>query len=316
MNNYDGTFRNMDSNNFISTPNIQGDYALTFDGINEFIALNMSFNSADPDYLATTLTGPIYQFTATAWVKIGLNLGGWSILDFDRSEYFTFAAGTPGYRASDGHVEFDTSYAGGTNDFTGSTNIDEDIPAAWYHCVVTFDYSLEFDKKVYVDGVLDAQVNAWNLIPVGDVGQTRFGFIGEGSEATDWDGARNSHYFQGALDDVRYFDYALTDKEIEWLANFYPLNIDLLGEVERAATVTITVKDLDDRLVPGAEVALWNGTQILNISGITSIITDSNGEAVFSRVLFGKYNITVNYTLNSGLYENVVYDSRNEVDGE
>jgi len=316
MNNYDGTFVNMDSNNFISTPEIQGDYALTFDGVNEFIALNMSYNSPDPDYQATTLTGPIYQFTATAWVKINEHLGGWSILDFDRSEYFTFAAGEPGYRASDGHVEFDTSYNGGTNDFTGSTNIDEDVPAAWYHCVVTFDYSLEFDKKVYVDGVLDAQVNAWNLIPVGDVAQTRFGFIGDGSEATTFNGGRNSHYFQGALDDVRYFDYALTDKEIEWLANYYPLDIDLLGEVERAATVTITVKDVDDRLVPGAEVALWNGTQILNISGITSIITDSNGEVVFSRVLFGKYNITVNYTLISELYENVVYDSRDEIDAE
>ncbi len=304
---YHGTFVNMDDNNYIQ--GVQGDYALNFDGGNEFIALNMSFNSPDAAYQATTLTGPIYQFTASAWVKIGLNLGGWSILDFDRSEYFTFAAGTPGYRATDGHVEFDTSYNGGTNDFTGSTNIDEDIPAAWHHCVVTFDYSLEFDKKVYVDGSLDAQVNTWNLIPVGDVGQTRFGFIGDGSEATTWNGARNNHYFEGALDDVRYFDYALSDNEIEWLANSYPLDIDLLGEVERAATVTITVKDVDDRLVPGAEVALWNGTQILNMSGITSILTDSNGEAVFSRVIFGKYNITVNYTLISGLYENVVYDS-------
>ena len=319
MNNYDGTFRNMDSANFISTPDIQGDYALTFDGINEFIALNMSYNyqgAQGPDYNATTLTGPIYQFTATAWVKIDLDLGGWSILDFDRSEYFTFAAGTAGKKATDGHVEFDTSYNGGRNDFTGSTNIDEDIPSVWHHCVVTFDSSLVFDKKVYVDGILDAQVNAWNLIPVGDVAQTRFGFIGDGSEATEWDGNRNGQYFQGSLDDVRYFDYALSDKEIEWLANSYPLDIDLLGEVERAAIVTITVKDLDDRLVPGAEVALWNGSQILNVSGITSILTNSNGEAVFNRVIFGKYNITVNYTLNSGLYENVVYNSSNEIDGE
>jgi hypothetical protein len=311
MNNYHGTLRNMDDTDFTATPGLQGDYALDFDGSNDFISLNMSFNSADPDYQDTTLTGPVYEFTASAWVKIGLNLGGWSILDFDRSEYFTFAAGTAGYRATDGHVEFDiTNDVGNTNDWLGSTLIDED--GEWHHCVVRFDYSLTNDKAIYVDGGLDIEYDVWNGLPLGDISETRFGFIGDGSEATTFNGARNNWYFEGMLDDVRYFDYALSDNEINWLANYYPMQLDLLGEVERAATVTILVKDVDDRVVPGAEVSLWkNLTHILTV-GITPYTEDtlSDGTVEFAKVPFGAYNITVNYTTTSGSFEKVVYDSR------
>ncbi|MFX0028631.1 MAG: LamG-like jellyroll fold domain-containing protein [Candidatus Hermodarchaeota archaeon] len=318
---YHGTMYNMEDVDFVATPELEGDYAISMDGVNEYIALNMSFNyqGADPDYVLTTFTGPIYQFTASAWVKISLNQGGWSILDFDRSEYFTFAAGEPGYRATDGHVEFDCANdAGGIDDFTGLTLIDEDVPAEWHHCVITFDYTQQFDKRIYVDGLFDNQKDAWSGLPIGDISEARFGFIGDGSEATTFNGGRNGQYFQGMLDDVRYFDYALSDNEIEWLANYYPLDIELLQEVERAATVTINIKDEDDRLVPGAEVTLWeNNTHILTIDNATyTQYTLSDGSVEFSQVPFGSYNISVNYTLYNGLDEKIVYDSRSAPGGE
>ncbi|MFW9826831.1 MAG: DUF2341 domain-containing protein [Candidatus Thorarchaeota archaeon] len=317
---YHGTMFNMEDVDFVATPELQGDYAISMDGVNEYIALNMSFNYQGVDeYQLTTLSGPIYQFTASAWVKLNLNQGGWSILDFDRSEYFTFAAGQPGYIATDGHVEFDsTEDTGGIDDFLGITLIDEDVPAQWHHCVVKFDYSQQFDKKIYVDGVLDNQKDAWNGLPIGDISETRFGFIGDGSEATSFDGGRNGQYFEGLLDDVRYFDYALTDNEIEWLANYYPLDIALFDEVERAATVTIIIKDEDNRLVPGAEVSLWeNKTHILTVDSTKyTKFTVSDGSVEFSKVPFGFYNITVNYTLYNGLDEKEVYDSRKIPGGE
>ncbi|TET60933.1 MAG: LamG domain-containing protein, partial [Promethearchaeota archaeon] len=319
---YHGTLINMESADFVATPELEGNYALTFDGANEYIALNMSMNyvGGHLGYQSTTLLGSIEQFTATAWVKIQEDRGGWSILDFDRSEYFTFAAGTPGYRADDGHVEFDcTNDYGQTDDYHGGILIDED--GAWHHCVITFDYTQEYDKKIFVDGVLDLPSrNSWsgNPYPIGDISETRFGYIGDGSESTSFNGGRNNHYFEGLLDDVRYFDYALSDKEIEWLANHYPLEIDLLGEVERAAKVTIIIKDIDDRTVSGAEVSLWkNSTHLLNVGGTDyTQFTLSDGSVAFSQVPFAFYNITVNYTTYSGLYEKVVYDSRDEIDGE
>ncbi|MFX1375830.1 MAG: LamG-like jellyroll fold domain-containing protein [Promethearchaeota archaeon] len=318
---YHGTMFNMEDVDFIATPELQGNYAIYMDGSNEYIALNMSFNynGADPDYALTTLPCPIYEFTTSAWVKIAQDRGGWSILDFDRSEYFTFAAGTPGYQATDGHVEFDcVNTAGSINDMNGIGLIDDDVPPEWYHCVVTFDYSLTNDKKIYINGLLDREINAWNGIAIGDSSQTRFGYIGDGSESATFNAGRNGHYFEGYLDDVRYFDYALSDKEIEWLANYYPLELTFLNEVERAATVTVNIKDADDRLVPGAEVSLWeNNTHILTIGDTTYTQTTlGDGSVEFLTVPFGSYNISVNYTLYNGLEERIVYDSRSGPGGE
>jgi len=319
---YHGTFVNMDGANYVPTPGIQGDYALSFNGNNEFIALNMSFNYQGVDeYQITTLVGPIYEFTASAWVKVDLDEGGWSILDFDRSEYFTFAAGTRGYQADDGVVEFDcTNDNNQVDDYWGNIDIDDSV---WHHCVVRFDYSKLFDKSMFVDGVLDEpERNSWagNQLPIGDISEPRFGFIGVGSEATTFSGTTNGapYRFMGLIDDVRYFDYALSDNEIEWLANYYPLEIDLLGEVERAATVTIIVKDADDRLVSGAEVSLWeNNTHILTRDSTPyTQSTLIDGSVEFIKVPFGSYNITVNYTLYNGLDEKIVYDSRLGPGGE
>ena len=88
--------------------------------------------------------------------------------------------------------------------------------------------------------------------------------------------------------------------------------------MERSATVSVFVNDVDGRRVPNAEVTLWNGSEILTIPGIGEFIqtTNDNGYTAFTNVPFGQYNITVNYTLQSGLYEEIVYDSRTIVNGE
>ena len=172
----------------------------------------------------------------------------------------------------------------------------------------------EFDKKIYVDGYLDVQEDAY---PTGEkIGDNpfersepnRYGYIGDGCEGAGWDGTRNNAYYYGTLDEVRYFDYALTPEEIEWLYKYYPITTALDVETERAATVSIIVKDIDGRRVSGAEVSFWNGTTLLNIAGSTYTVSDSNGVAEFSNVPYGTYNVTVNYSIASGLYEQVVYD--------
>jgi len=54
-------------------------------------------------------------------------------------------------------------------------------------------------------------------------GTTRFGFVGIGSEATEFDGRPNATgYFNGDLDDVRIYDRALTQAEIAYLADESP----------------------------------------------------------------------------------------------
>jgi len=274
-------------------------------------------------YEANSIKGPFYEFTISAWVKLDLDEGGWSIIDFDRSEFFNMPAGSPGYTANAGEVEFGTtSDSGSTQDMKGVQRVDG---GDWTHIMVRFDASETNEKKIYVNGSLDAASNQYSLnTPLGDSNELRFGFLGIGSEATSFDGSNNGYtaYRDGImrLDDVRFFDYSLTQKEIEWTANYYDLDLELLGEVERSATVSFIIKDYDGLRVENAEVALWNRTEILNVTdyGEFKDYTDSQGEVEFSGVPFGEYNVTVNYTLSSGagIFEEIVYDSRTIQSGE
>ena len=106
---------------------------------------------------------------------------------------------------------------------------------------MTFDANEVYDKKIYVNGIFDNQVDAWNGLAIDDT-VTRFGFIGDGSEASTYNAGRNNQYFEGMLDDVRYFDYALSDNEIERLANYYPLDLNLYQAVKSMAIGEMAVK--------------------------------------------------------------------------
>ncbi|KKM75541.1 hypothetical protein LCGC14_1389210, partial [marine sediment metagenome] len=131
-------------------------------------------------------------------------------------------------------------------------------------------------------------------------------------------GFSSSQAFHGMIDDMRFFNYDLTNRELKWLYNNYELDLILMEEQERAATVTIIVKDVDGRYVPGAEVTLWNGTEILNVQGVGDLIqnTSSSGSVEFTKIPYGKYNITISYTLSSGLNKTVVYNTSKTVGGE
>src|SRR6056297_3645452 len=179
--------------------------ALDFDGSSDYVAIdNLYYNSG----------GEIPYLTVSAWVKIPEGGGSWSILDYDRSEYFTFAEGR---LVTDGTVEFDTTSSGGSvDDFGGTTNIED---GNWHHVAAVFDSSDTNDKKIYVDGELDNEKNAYGDGVALGTGVTRYGFIGDGSEASSFDGGRNSLYYQGKVDEIRLYHRALSDSEIQDLYN-------------------------------------------------------------------------------------------------
>jgi len=279
-----------------------GSHSLSFDGSHDFLYIN--------DEMHFTNANEIPAVTVTCWFKTSFSSSGdwdnWAFLDFDRSEYFNF------FLTGNGRIGFASSANGysGQNDFFGSTTGLND--GQWHFAAVVYDGS---DKIIYIDdGVEDARwVNAMNGLAFGR-SIDRWGFIGDGSEALAENGVRNNKYYDGNLDELRYFDYAVAPDELEWLANYQPIETDLLPVTERAASVTITIEDVDGRLVPGAEVSLWhNLTHILEVDSTTyTDFTSSDGTVSFTRVPFGFYNISVNYTLVSGLYEEVVYDGRSQ----
>jgi FlaG/FlaF family flagellin (archaellin) len=160
----------------------------------QYVALNASYAQS----------GVLPEFTACAWFQTTESGGGqttnWALLDFDRSEYFNL------YVHGDGRVGFSTSARAGTGSvddlYTSGTYNDGD----WHLACGVYD---DGEKRIVVDGQEAAsRSNVHGGDAVGS-GATRYAFIGDGSEATAFDGARNDRYYTGLIDDVRLYDRAL-----------------------------------------------------------------------------------------------------------
>lgn len=172
--------------------------SIYFDGADDYIALSQSFSG----------TSAISALTVCAWVKCNPGEGGWSILDFDRSEYFNVSLG--GTNRSGNTIEFATNsdLGGGVDDMAGNIDVKD---GQWHFIAAVYDGT---DKYLYVDGTLDNQKNnPHNGQPLGS-NLTRFGFIGDGSEASTENGSRNSVFYKGWIAEVDYWDRALSADEI------------------------------------------------------------------------------------------------------
>ena len=174
--------------------------AYDFDGTNDYIALqNLHFDTI----------GALDELTVTAWVKTSYSGGSWTanwaILDFDRSDYFDVYI-----RGDNGKVGFSTADSAGTiKDSYGTTAVND---GQWHLICAVYD---GVDKIIYVDGVEDARhVNAHAGKNLGK-GTTRYGFIGDGSEATSYNGTRNNIYYDGAIDELNLYTRALSATEID-----------------------------------------------------------------------------------------------------
>ena len=190
--------------------------AASFDGTNDYIAIkDLNFSQ----------TGEIDTLTVCAWVKTDVSgvgtFNNWAILDFDRSENFSFYV-----RGDNGNLGFSTAAANGrVQDFNGKTPVND---GKWHFVCAVYDGTA---KELYVDGVLDSRVdNPHGGLALGRGRYIRFGFIGDGSEATTFDGKRNTLYFEGALDEIQMYDRALSSGEIK--SKFQQFNSQFANSVK------------------------------------------------------------------------------------
>lgn len=173
--------------------------ALEFDGNNDYVAINKSYNTV----------GAIPIITVEAWINTSIGgvadvFGNWAIVDFDRSEYFNLFI-----NANTGEVGFSTyATTGGIDDFYSGTPVND---GAWHHITAVYD---GVDKIIYIDGVEVARNNN----PHGGVGlgsgMTRYGILGDGSESGGFNGGRNNKYYDGLIDEVRIWNDVRTPAEI------------------------------------------------------------------------------------------------------
>ena len=107
------------------------------------------------------------------------------------------------------------------------------------------------------------------------------------------------------IDNLRFWDVALSDTEIYNIYKGYDLTIVLNEEQVQKAETTLIVLDVDGRPVPNAGVSIYNHTTG-ELVGVEQF-TDTDGSTIFTRLDYDEYNVTVNYSITTD--EQVVFNS-------
>ena len=180
---------------------------LNFDGADDFIL---------PDNINYGNSNRISEMSVFAWVSTTYNSGtpgvwnnnNWSILDFDRSEVFTFTLNGAG--------EVQMSGRDNTNNYFDIVGTQQCNDGNWHYVGWTYS-STSNDIIMYVDGAVDRTHSYGNLADLGTGGGQRWAVIGDGSERTSQSSTgRNNIYFDGYIGAIHFYDNkVLTLSEIQ-----------------------------------------------------------------------------------------------------
>jgi len=177
-----------------------GQSALHFVGEDSpYVAIrNMSYNDAHNP-----------EVTVCAWISTS-DPNHQVIASFDRNEFWRLEINTDIADApvSDGQIGWHVMTSSGDQqvDYGSLTRVDD---GQWHHVCGVFDNGR---LTIYIDG--NPEPSAVGAPTFGDE-VTRFGFIGVGSEATEFNGIQGPfNNFNGDMDEVRIYDKALTQAEI------------------------------------------------------------------------------------------------------
>ena len=175
----------------------------------------MEFPGGPTEYIAVrdlNYTEGIPELSLAVWVKTS---GRGMIASWDRSDYFRFAVGDAAIEQFD-FVAFDICCP--IEDWHGDIKVSD---GEWHHVAATFDGDM---KRIYVDGKIDVEADAATTNKTIGPKVQRYGFIGIGSEAAEFNGnASPTWTFTGLMDEFLMFHRALSENEVE---NLYRNNGD------------------------------------------------------------------------------------------
>ncbi|MYF99355.1 LamG domain-containing protein [Candidatus Poribacteria bacterium] len=163
----------------------------------------------------------IPELSIAVWIKTAQR---GIIASWDRSEYFRFGAGDD-QLGNTTLIAFDICCP--ISDWHGDVEVTDN---RWHHVVVTFNSEA---KRIYVDGELDVEAvpQQQNIGPK----EPRFGFIGVGSEAPEFNGVPGptTWPYKGLIDEFIMFHRVISEEEVMQLANSAgnPFSVEPVGKL-------------------------------------------------------------------------------------
>ena len=177
-------------------------------------------------YAATDLT----EISVTAWIRTD-SANDQYIVSFDRNEYYRLEINGSG--GGPGQVGWDVLTSSGQVDYGSIKRVNDGL---WHHVTGVYDKGT---MTIYIDGVPEPSAVGG---PTFGTGNTRFGFIGANSEATNFDGSRGSGApISGEVDDIRIYHRALTAEEIAEVMRGDP---KLAGSPAPARNAIVDIRDI------------------------------------------------------------------------
>lgn len=205
-------------------------------------------------------SGAISEITVGAWIKTsetGTNKG---IIGFDRDEYFGLVI------TSGDVVEWSTTDSSGSSsqdDLTGSTNI---VDGNWHLVAGVFDADGTNEKRIHIDGSEETTNSPHSGNNLG-TGTTRYGFIGDDSEASSEDGSTDGLFYQGDMAGVFIYDRALSNQELTDIYNAGAVSIPPDFTIPASNITSIDASQRIDKRRDTGRIVIENNDGTYDVSG-------------------------------------------------
>ena len=242
-NGYDAHLRGAGDEAWIRHGKVNG--AIALDGINDYLAIQGLYYSTP---------GEIEEITVSCWIKTTQANKEGVILSFDRSEFFRLSTGKK--ETSQWNRPY---FSGSYNNSNLSSIVSAGTLATgdWVYLSASRDAS-SGENKIYLNGQIDfSEVRGVGRGFGSDV--VRYGFIGNGSEADEFDGRNNGagNKYRGFIDDLRLYHRTLSDAEVASLYNSAVTDTDADGlsdlEESHLGTFANLADSDEDGLLDGEE---------------------------------------------------------------
>ena len=214
----------------------------------------------------------IKEMTLIARVKAKSQTSGGNqderiIISFDRSNNFRFGIGTDQISQAQGKLAFSFTNTDATNDTYAVSQTIDLRDDNWHDVAVTFKANEVGGLKYFIDGgLVYTHPDSFNPISNQVTSQTpRFGYIGNGSEASSFKGATGpDNLFYGYIQVIKYFNKTLPINQLKPIDSSPP-NVTLTD-----TDTDNIVSDSDNVIITASFNEAMASSPTINISNIVT----------------------------------------------